>query len=238
MIALSLAILLAASPGRGTAVSTPTPMASVGVDGDSMMDGVCGTAVSLHLDAALPAGYVAINNAVSGHTAHQIATRIIANAATACLGEPCGTYVVEGGVNTLKQGIYDEEPDDAVVADIALNGDGAEVLGIMDGVDYLRAQYPNATILAVGVFPYASCTQVVCGTLVRPQARADAYSVAFLAECAARPWLRCANFYSAYEDPENPGNLRPDIACEDGSHMTTAGRVELADDIKAMRTWR
>lgn len=239
MLNVVFAFVLAAAPGRGYAVQSPLPKASIGVFGDSIPAGVGGTAVSQQLDSLLPVGYVGINQAVSGFTAHQIATRVMAEAATACLGEPCGTYVVQGGVNTLKGGEYAAEVDDALVADRALNGDGGALLGIMDAVDWLHATYPRATLLAVGVLPYKGCDPVVCPPLVnvRPGERAALYNAAFLQACAARPWLRCVSPYDDFEDPAQPDWLRPDIMHADGIHLLSAGHLELAASIKALRRW-
>src|SRR5512144_1134337 len=121
MPSLLLALLLTLPHGRGGRITHPVPNASVGVFGDSIAAGACGSPLDYQLGLLLPGGYLHTNSAHSGETADQIAQRVLSEAATACLGEPCGTYVLEGGVNTLKSAGFDLTAD-ATVADYALNG--------------------------------------------------------------------------------------------------------------------
>jgi hypothetical protein len=192
--------------------------------------------VCFELGTLLPVGYVEANMAVSGETAHQIATRVMAEAATACVGEPCGTYFVNGPANTLKDA-GNAVLTDAAVAEVALNGDGGSLLGMLDAVDYLHVTYPRATVGIAGVTPYAGCDMATCPSLVRPGPRAAAYNVALLAACTARPWLLCTFPYDTLEDPEEADHIRPDIACPDGIHLLVGGHAEIAALLYALRTW-
>lgn len=227
--------------GTGSAGGGSAPLRApiVAFYGDSLVQGVCsGTAPPVALDGLLRADYVVINRGVSGETAHEIAERVISGAATACLGEPCGTYILEGGVNTLKHGAFNEASTTTVVG-VALNGDGgaddAHDLGMLDAADHLRATYPRAQVLAVGVLPYAGCT--ICGINPSPGARAAAYNAALVSACASRPWLTCLVPYDDFEDPQNADRLLPAYACEDGSHLINAGSAALAQEVYDAGTW-
>jgi hypothetical protein len=233
-----LVLTLLAGGGSGRPVQRNLPKKTVGCPGDSIFAGACGTSVCSELGLLLPAGYVEVNKAVSGETAHQIATRMISEAPTACLGEPCGTYAGNGAVNTLKEA-GNAGLSDAAAAELALYGDGASVLGIMDGWDWIHANYPRATKIATGVLPYGGCDGATCPPpgFVRPGERAAAFNAAFLAACAARPWLRCISPYDAFEDPQNQDRLLPAIACADGIHLN-GGHDDLARLLKATRAWR
>lgn len=225
-----------AGPGRGRAIQRGLPKATVGCFGDSIFAGACGQSVCYQLGLRLPPGYVETNLAVSGETAHQIATRVMAEAATACLGEPCGTYFMNGGVNTLKEagnaGLSDDD-----VADLALNGGDGSMLGMLDAIDYLHSTYPRAGVGISGVTPYAGCDNATCPSLVRPGPRAAAYNARLLEACAARPWLMCTFPYAALEDPENSDHIRPAIACADGIHLLVGGHEAIAGMLYALRTW-
>lgn len=123
------------------------------------------------------------------------------------------------------------------MAELALNGDGASVLGMMDAVDFLRSTYPRARIGISGVTPYAGCNEATCPNLVRPGPRAAAYNAKLLEACAARPWLMCSFPYAALEDPANADHLRPDIACADDIHFLVGGHAEIAAMLYSLRTW-
>lgn len=237
MPALLLALLLTLPHGRGGRITHPVPKATLSAFGDSIAAGACGSPLDYQISLLLPAGYVHKSNAHAGETADQIAKRVLSEAATACLGEPCGTYVLEGGVNTLKSTGFDLTPD-ADVAAYALNGDDASVLGMMDAVDNLRTAQPYSAVILVGVLPYAGCDALTCPSLVRPGNRAALYNAALLAACAARPWLKCVSPYADFEDPDAPDYLKPAIACTDGIHLLTAGHAQLAAAVHAARRWR
>lgn len=237
-MSLLLALLLSGAPGRGYAVSHPLPTATVSCRGDSIFAGACGEPICYEFGLLLPAGYSETNDAHSGETADQIAHRAIAEAATACFGGPCGTYAFNGAVNTLKIADLAEWADEDVAA-LALYGDGGEVLGMMDAVDFIHTTYPHAAVLEVGVLPYAGCDEDTCppAALVRPGLRAAAFNAALLDACAARPWLKCVSSYPSFEDPDNPDHLKPAIACADGIHLLPGGHAQLAAAAHALRTW-
>lgn len=235
-MSLLLALLLAAAPGRGYAVAHPLPTATVSCRGDSIFAGACGEPICYELGLLLPSGYSETNDAHSGETADQIAHRAIAEAGTTCFGGPCGTYAFNGGVNTLKIADYAEWTDAAVAA-MALYGDGAEVLGMMDAVDFIHTAYPHAAVLEAGVLPYAGCDDATCPSKQRPGFRAAAFNAALLDACAARPWLKCVSPYASFEDPDNPDHLNPAISCADGIHLLPGGHAQLASAVHGLRTW-
>jgi lysophospholipase L1-like esterase len=246
LLALTLANPFAKFPGsanRGSASSGVTRPATVAWYGDSITQGECsGTAPPVALDALLPAGYSVQNLGVSGESAHEIYERVASGAATACVGEPCGHYVVQGAVNTLKAATYAASPA-AAVASVALNGTGVcavgtpDSCGTLDSVDLLHANHPTARIFVVGVLPYAGCSALVCPSLVAPGARAQAYNAALATACASRAWLRCVSPYASFEDEVQADHLRASIACADGIHLEDEGSAELAATVYSAATW-
>jgi hypothetical protein len=122
--------------GSGAAPRSPT----VDWVGDSLTQGACSSvAPPAVLDGLLPGGasqgYVVTNAGHSGETPHQIHVRVRSEAATACVGGPCGHYIVQGMVNTLKNATYDASAA-ADVAAIAVHGASASNSGTCNtGVD-------------------------------------------------------------------------------------------------------
>lgn len=233
MIKALFTFVVLATTGTGR-IATHTPAkATIGTKGDSIAQG---GPLAVHVANLLPDGYRGFTGAFGGETADQIAHRVIAETATDCLGEPCGTWIVQGAVNTLKLPDYVLMTDE-VVSEIALNGDGASILGMADAWDYLHATYPHNGIIAIGVLPFKGCDFLTCPFLVRPGERARTYNAKFLAACAQRPWLACLSPYADFEDPLNPDYLDPDIAYSDGIHLVQAGYVRLAPMIAALKSW-
>jgi hypothetical protein len=243
VLGLGVAVLLAAGVGRGYAPQQPIQPASIAGFGDSIFAGACGTPVAAALGELLPVGYVEETRAIAGENAHQIYVRAFNESGIACLGGPCGAYIVNGGVNTLKDPSFDGTAPE-VVAEIALYGLGecaAEVdysCGMLDVVDLIHFIHPYATVILTGVLPYGGCDALTCPSLVDPVARASAYNAVMAEECAARTWLRCVYPYAAFEDPNSPGRLRLDVACQDGIHLLPDGHAELASMVKAVHHWR
>lgn len=258
MITLAISVdILAASPfsaftgtgSRGSSGSGATVRsATVALYGDSIAAGACSsTQPSTALDALLPAGYTVSNEGVSGETAHQIYTRVVSGTtgvgvSTACLDSPCGHYIVQGGVNTLKTAGYAGLSASAV-AEIALSGVGecsvgtSDSCGTLDSVDYIHVTYPNARVFVIGVLPYASCSVAVCPSLVDPGLRARTYNARLAEECATRSWLTCISPYDTFRDGETD-NLSATYACvADGIHLKNEGSAELASQIYTSATW-
>jgi len=216
--------------------------------GDSRTAGACsGTAPPAALDALLPTGYVVANKGVSGETAHQIYARVHSGAATDCRGAPCGHYVVQGGVNTLKGPAYAESAAEDVAV-VALHGSNSDAsaecsteeeddCGTMDSVDLLHSTQARARIVVFGEMPYAGCDNATCPGLVAPGPRATAYNARLQAECATRPWLTCLLPYEEMEDPENADHLLPAYACSDGIHLVNAGSAFLAQKVFNVGGW-
>jgi hypothetical protein len=232
--------------GSGSTVVRP---ATVAWYGDSITQGACSsTPPPAALDGLLPAGYTVANEGIAGQTTHEIYTRIASavvgvGASTVCVGSPCGHYIVQGAVNTLKSAEYAESTA-ASVAAIALNGSGvcnvavADSCGTLDSVDLLHTTYPQARIYALGVLPYAGCDFVTCGTLVEPGARAAAYNAALQTACASRPWLTCVIEYTAFEDPEAADHLKPPPdGCEDRIHLKDPLSAQLAQTVYDAGRW-
>lgn len=190
-----------------------------GCFGDSIMAGACsGYSPCTRLATALP-GASTSQWAVSGHTAQQIRDRYFANFLTACGGEECGTVVLEGGVNTLKQ-------PEAVTG----TAERAALALMLEVVD--QALSRGRRVVWIGVLPYASCGPSTCPVLVDPGERARNYNTLLAAACAARagPRLRCVLPYADFESTTTADYLRADYACaDDGIHLQPAGAQALAD---------
>lgn len=251
--AILVALLLAAS-GRGYHPHVPVQKATVGCYGDSLMQ-LGGLPPPNIIASLLPAGYTVQNLGVSGESADAIVRRIISGSATACIGEPCGTYVVEGVVNTLKQADFAETAADTV-AEIGLNGTGGEcspetigsapnnTCGMLDGVEYLHSTHPDAQIVMVGGIPYGSCDNVACPSLVEPGPRMRSYNAKMAAACATRPWLRCVFVYEDFEVPHAIGEPHNDLLREDyrysgdGIHLKEEGAAAFGTAMHAAGVWR
>lgn len=236
----ALSLLLAASLAAGfgsfsgtaqgghTGSATPY-VTSAAWYGDSIIQGAgSGTPPPEKLLALKGAGWVVKNKGISNESAAQIATRVISGAATACLDEPCGVYLLEGGVNTLKVSSLSTP---AQLADLALNGDGGSDgtndIGMLDAVDFLLSTYPNARLVWTGILPFTGCSEVLCPGLTQAHERALAFNAAMLAACATRSRLVCIDAYEAFEDPENTGYLLPAYSY-DGIHLQQAGTDALS----------
>jgi hypothetical protein len=200
--------------------------------GDSLTAGACvSTPPPEVLEGLLGGGWDGTNRGVSGETADQIARRVEAGSATACLGEPCGYYVVQGAVNTLKSMAFNAEDTPEEVAFHALYGDVDEY-GMADAVDHLLTARPTALVIWVGVLPYAGCNAMTCPVLIEPTARAIAYNAAMAEACDDRPTVRCVFPYAEFDNPGNPGFLLPALDCGDGIHHSQAGANLYAADVR------
>jgi lysophospholipase L1-like esterase len=182
--------------------------------GDSIAAGACSaTTPTAALQAALP-GWAGSTNvgdggppAIGGYTAAQIRARYETYRDTSCNGERCGVYLVEGGVNSIVNGVSAA----ATLADMVAIVDNVRSIG-------RRAVW-------FGILPFRGSAQ---GSDARTTA-ALAYNALMATECAARPDVDCIFLYSAFEDPASPGYLRsrnhdssPDYNC-DGIHLLQDG---------------
>jgi lysophospholipase L1-like esterase len=249
--AYALAVVLAAngfsafggSGRRGGGASVTVRPATVAWYGDSRTQGACSSVgPPAVLDSLLPSGYSVQNKGVSGETAHEIYVRVAAGAATACVGEACGHYIVQGGVNTLKHPTFNGQAA-GDVASVALNGSVAcdtgtpNSCGTLDSVELLHAAHPRARVFVIGEMPYGGCDVLTCPSLEAPGPRAGAYNAALLSACAARPWLTCIFPYDDFEDQDTPDDLLPAYRCADGIHLLDAGSAALAAMVYSSAAW-
>lgn len=200
------------SKGRGGPSVAPLPTTFAWY-GDSIAAGACSaTTPTARLQSLLGAGWAGSTNAgdgtapaVGGYTAAQIRTRYEATRDTACAGDRCGTYVFEGGVNSIVNGVS-----------------AAATLGDMKAiVDDCRSLGRNC--VWYGILPFRGSAQ---GSDARTTA-ALSYNALMAAECATRPNVECLFPYAAFEDPANSGYLLPAYSC-DGIHLVQDGTNALA----------
>lgn len=200
---------------------------SIGCYGDSIMAGACSAInVCVRVSAAIT-GSISANDAVSGYTASQISTCYFTGVggtcdpyATQCLGDACGTLLIQGGVNSLKApgavtGVVEQETLDEIQP-IVLNALGR-----------------GRRVVWVGVLPYASCDVLTCPILVDPDERARNYNTLMMAACTAlKPTygslIQCVSPYSDFAmlgpAPDfTPGYLKTIYACADGIHLDDSG---------------
>lgn len=183
--------------------------------GDSIMAGACNSSSPCtRVQNGIP-GAITKQYAVSGYTAAQIRDQYFANYATGCNGEPCGTILVEGGVNSLK------EPG-------AITGivEPATVATMLEIVDDALAR--GRIVVWLDVLPYASCDIVTCPILVDPGPRALNFNALKASACAARagPNLRCVTMYTTFESLVTPNYLATQFSCSDGIHLQdSAGKT-------------
>lgn len=210
----------AVSGGAGS--TTPLP-ATFAWYGDSIVQGTCnGTPPPVRLGQLLP-GYLAVNRGISGENVAQITTRYLANFATDCAGEPCGTYIFEGMTNDCGTGTCDVP---TVIATM------------LTAVDHARAQ--GFRVLWFNGPPNLTCEEVGCvGGTAAGVAKMLEYRAAMQTACVARPDVRCIDAYAALEDPTSPGALLEAYRCSslDRVHTSQAGADVLADLAAAAPGW-
>lgn len=225
MNALLVAVVLAASPGSGRAVTAEILPTTVATYGDSLTQGACVPVPYPAQVDSLP-GYYARNRGISAETAAQITTRYFANYNTDCLGELCGTYMFSGGTNDCMQGAC--EP--------------ASVLATMlAAVDDALSRGRQVVWLDIPPFLVpAGCGQCLGGISAGIE-KSLTYNALQAAACqsSSRPnrhLLRCVSTYPSLE--ENPastggtrGLLRAGYECSstDRVHNSQAGADVLSD---------
>lgn len=215
----------------------PTPLPNtIGCYGDSIIAGACQNInVCVRVSNAI-AGSTSANDGVSGYTAAQISGCYFDGVpgtcdpyTTQCNGEPCGTLVIQGGVNSLKA-------MDAVTGVVE-----AATLAQMQPI-VEDALGRGRRVAWIGVLPYASCDIATCPVLVDPDQRATTYNSLASSACASlqstygSALLKCVFPYDDFEaagDP--PGRLDAQFACSDGIHLDDqagkTGPQELACDV-------
>lgn len=228
---LALLLGLLASPGlaqfsvpkKAGSAATPTPTTFAWY-GDSIAAGACSaTTPTAALAASMP-GWAGSTNvgdggapAIGGYTAAQIRTRYETYRDTSCLGQQCGVYLIEGGVNSIVNGVSAA----ATLADMVAIVDNVRSIG-------RRAVW-------FGILPFRGSAQ---GSDARTLAALE-YNALMATACAARPDVDCVFLYADFEDPLFPGYLRsrnhdssPDYNC-DGIHLLQAGTNAMTAAAKA-----
>jgi hypothetical protein len=198
---------------------TPVLPNSIGCYGDSIIAGACSVInPCVRVSNAIP-GSSSSNDGVSGYTAAQISTCYFTGVggvcdpySTQCVGEACGTLIIQGGVNSLKApgavtGVVEQETLD-------------EMQPIV-----VNALSRGRRVVWVGVLPYASCDLLTCPILVDPDQRATTYNALMMSACTAlqgtygSALLKCVSPYDQFEDPPGSGDLASEYACSDGIHL-------------------
>jgi hypothetical protein len=220
MIKIAILVLLGqfATPkvaaNRSVSPSPPLPNTYMCV-GNSIMAGACNAqSPCTRIQAGIP-GSTAKQFAVSGYTAVQIRDQYLANYATACNGEPCGTIIVEGGVNSLKA-------SDAITGIV----EPETVATMLEIVVHALAR--GRRVIWMGILPYGTCSIDVCPILVDPGPRATTYNADMLAACTAlaNPLLTCIDPYSTFQSGLTPNALASQFACSDNIHLQdTSGKT-------------
>lgn len=207
---------------QGGPIPIPLPN-SVGCYGDSIMAGACqGINVCVRVSAQIT-GSISANDAVSGYTASQISTCYFTGVGgvcdpytTQCIGDACGTLLIQGGVNSLKA--------PGAITGIVEAQTVAEMKPIV-----VNALGRARRVVWIGVLPYASCDVLTCPILMDPDTRAREYNRLMLIECANLQaaygaLLSCVSPYDQFQaTPPPPGILGTPYACADGIHLTDVG---------------
>jgi hypothetical protein len=193
--------------------------------GDSLFENGQGGSPCSQMAAAIP-GAVFVNNAIAGYTAQNIRDCYFGEgdiADSRCdgyqgmvTGSDAARVVLNGGVNTLKSG-------DAVTGQI----EAQALEPIQEVVEHALGQGHDVTWFLVT--PYAGCAPPLCpeGSVTDAHIRATTFNSLATAACATLSAqyprrLHCIDPYSAFEDPENQGFLKPEFD-GDGIHWTAAG---------------
>jgi len=197
--------------GSGTVPST------VAWYGDSIVHGACKEQPPPDALAQMlgPAWSVS-NHGVSGEFASNIRRRYEATWSSACQGEACGWYLIEGGVNSLK-GTPHTTPAAALEDMVAI-------------VDDARAR--GSQVVWFGILPFKGCT--LCNEDTSPGvARVREYNALMAQACADRPDVTCLQLYSEFEDPDRPDFLKPEYSC-DGIHLNQRSAEQLATRVRSL----
>jgi len=185
--------------------------------GDSIVEGACQeqpapTALAQMLGPAWSVN----NHGVSGEAASNIRQRYEASWSSACQGQACGWYLIQGGVNSVK-GIPYASPA-ATLSDMVAMVDDARARG--------------SQVVWFGILPFKGCT--LCKEDTTPGvARAQEYNALMAEACADRPDVTCLQLYSEFEDPDRPDFLKPEYSC-DGIHLNQLSAEQLATRARSL----
>ena len=185
--------------------------------GDSIVAGACQEQPApAALAGMLGSSWSVTNHGVSGESASHIRQRYEASWSTACEGESCGWYLIEGGVNSVK-GTPFVSPEAALSDMVAM-------------VDDARAR--GSQVVWFGILPFKGCT--LCQEDTTPGvARAREYNALMAQACADRPDVTCLQLYSEFEDPDRPDFLKPEYSC-DGIHLNQRSAEQLATRVRSL----
>jgi hypothetical protein len=189
------------SSGGGGGGGADLPM-SFSWYGDSIIVGFCNDTAPADALLALLPGYAGTARwAQAGTTISDITAQYFTTKSFACGGEPCGTYIFEGGVNDCKNGSCTP----------------ATMLStFLTAIDDARAD--GKRVVWSNIAPFATCsfcTPDPAGGWVL----AKQYNALWASACAVRPDVTCidAGAGTAWEEPSTDGHLKTAWSC-DGIH--------------------
>jgi lysophospholipase L1-like esterase len=201
---------------RQSALGLTSLPSTVAWYGDSITEGSCKQqAPPAALAQLLGSSWFVSNHGVSGEAAEQIRQRYEASWDSACQGQACGWYLIQGGVNSLK-GVPHTSPAHAL----------ADMVAMVDS-----ARDRGRRVVWFEILPFKGCT--LCDDTTPGVARVREYNALMAQACAARPEVACVQVYSDFEDPVRPDFLRPDYGC-DGIHLNEAGAEQLAGQARGL----
>jgi lysophospholipase L1-like esterase len=185
--------------------------------GDSIVAGACQEQPApATLGQMLGPPWSVQNHGVSGEAAAHIRQRYEASWSTACHGQACGWYLIQGGVNSVKGTPYVSPA--ATLADMVAMVDDARARG--------------SQVVWFGILPFKGCT--LCQEDTTPGvARALEYNALMAEACADRPDVICLQLYSEFEDPDRPDFLKPEYSC-DGIHLNQRSAEQLATKVRGL----
>lgn len=207
------------SEGRFHRQSSLNPLAlppTMAWYGDSIIEGSCQElSPPAVLAQLLNPSWSVSNHGVGGEAASQIRKRYESTRDSACEGEACGWYLIQGGVNSVK-GEPHCSPEAALEDMVAM-------------VDDARAR--GRHVVWFGILPFKGCT--LCEDTTAGVARAQEYNALMAQVCAARADISCVLLYSEFEDPARPDFLKPEYGC-DGIHLNQVGAERLAAQVRSL----
>lgn len=213
MISTLVVMVMLAQASCSLTDADAVPRPTIAGYGDSIMAGAGSGDLMGIIKANLGingSAYYIKNYGVSGETAAQIASRVVAGAATSCGGRPCAYCVIQGGVNSIKGA-------GAISA-------SATMAHMTPAVDAARVVCKR--VVWLDILPFRGWALDLNDAAT--QQRAKDYNTLMTAECASRSdttslgQLRCFFAYSTMEDPSNATYLLPAYTV-DGLHLSPTG---------------